>query len=199
MIHILGKIPSKVGVAVSGGVDSMALLNFLQRRNRDITVLHYNHGTLFGEAGETVVRDYCSMHGLPLLYGKNTVKAPKGASMEAFWRDQRYSFFGEFNMPIITCHHLNDAVETWIFTSFHGKPSLIPYRRDNFLRPFLLNKKSSIIDWAKKNNVPYVNDPSNLDTKYCRNFIRHELMPMAKKVNPGIEKTIKKKYLGLKV
>ena len=97
------------------------------------------------------------------------------------------------NLPVITCHHLNDAVETWIFTSLHGKPRLIPHSRDNFLRPFLLSKKEAMINWCHNKGVPYAEDPSNLDTSYMRNYIRHVLMPNALNVNPGLHKVVYKK------
>lgn len=197
MIHILGQIPRTVAVAVSGGIDSMAVLDFLRQGKRDITVLHYNHSTPFADAAETVVRNYCATYNLPLVTDKNAAEAPPRASMEDFWRKQRYSFFEQINLPIITCHHLNDAVESWVFTSLNGNPFLIPHKRDNFIRPFLITEKYDLISWAIEKNVPYINDPSNADTKYQRNYIRHELMPHVLKINPGINKTIKKKYLAL--
>ena len=197
MIRILGRIPKTVAVAVSGGLDSMAVLDFLRQGRRNITVLHYNHSTPFADAAEGVVRQYCHTYGLPLISDKNTVKAPTGASMEDFWRKQRYSFFEKVDLPTITCHHLDDAVETWVFTAMHGNPFLIPHKRDNFIRPFLTTEKSRLSYWAIKNNVTYINDPSNKDTKYQRNYIRHEMMPHVLRVNPGIKKTIKKKYLVL--
>jgi tRNA(Ile)-lysidine synthase len=197
MIHILGKIPRTVAVAVSGGIDSMAVLDFLRRGKRDITVLHYNHSTPFAGAAEGLVREYCRTYALPLLTEKNEAEAPSGASMENFWRKQRYSFFAKVNLPIITCHHLDDAVESWVFTSMHGNPFLIPHKRDNFIRPFLITEKSELSYWAITKNVPYISDPSNNETKYQRNYIRHKMMPHVLRINPGIKKTIKKKYLNL--
>ena len=116
------------------------------------------------------------------------------------WRtsgvSKRYSFFAKVNLPIITCHHLDDAVESWVFTSMHGNPFLIPHKRDNFIRPFLITEKSELSYWAITKNVPYISDPSNNETKYQRNYIRHKMMPHVLRINPGIKKTIKKKYLA---
>ena len=61
MIHITGKIPERVAIAVSGGIDSMAVLDFL-RRSRDVVVLHYNHGTPYAPEAEALVRAYCMQH-----------------------------------------------------------------------------------------------------------------------------------------
>ena len=92
---------------------------------------------------------------------------------------------------------MNDAIETWIFTSLHGNPFLIPPKRDNFIRPFLLSEKALFVEWTKSKKVPYLNDPSNDDTHYMRNLIRHDIVPNALRVNPGLPKVIRKKYLEL--
>jgi tRNA(Ile)-lysidine synthase len=195
MIHILGKIPKRVAIAVSGGVDSMAVLDFLRRRH-DVYVLHYNHGTPYAPHAEALVRGYCVMNNLQYLVGQNLKSMPKGVSAEAWWRDQRYSFFKwATELPIITAHHLDDVVENWIFTSLNGNPFLIPSRRDQYIRPFLTTRKSKLEDWCERKSVPYVKDPSNNDTRFRRNYIRHELMPHAVEINPGIHKTLRKKVL----
>jgi tRNA(Ile)-lysidine synthase len=197
MIHVVGEIPKRVAIAVSGGVDSMAVLDFL-RRSRDVKVLHYNHGTgRYADEATSLVRDYCREHGLFLAIGWNGKKMPGGVSAEAWWREQRYKFFGEVtDLPIITAHHLGDVVENWIFTSLNGNPFLIPHQRDQYLRPFLTTEKSNLESWCNRKKVPYVVDPSNVDTKYRRNYIRHVMMPHVENINPGIKKTIKKKLIN---
>ena len=199
MIKILNKIPKRVCIAVSGGADSMAVLDFLTRDNkRDITVLHFDHCTEHSIRARKFINDYCFKKNLDLRVG--TITRPKldRESHEEYWRNMRYEFFSSFahlNCPIITCHHLNDAVETWIFTSMHGQGKLIPYKRDNIMRPFLITPKKEFMVWCKRKNVPYVYDKSNDDTRYMRNFIRLELMPQALHINPGLEKVIRKKIL----
>lgn len=198
MIHILGEIPRRIAVAVSGGVDSMAALDFL-RRSRDVEVLHYNHGTgKYADKATELVRDYCSTHGLFCTIGWNKDEMPADVSAEAWWREQRYKFFeGATTLPVITAHHLGDAVENWIFTSLHGNPFLIPQARGQYLRPFLATEKNAFESWCKRKHVPYVTDPSNIDTKYRRNYIRHVMMPHVETINPGIKKVIKKKLMNL--
>jgi tRNA(Ile)-lysidine synthase len=90
---------------------------------------------------------------------------------------------------------LDDVVETWIFTSLHGNPMLIPYKRDNFIRPFLTTRRGDFTNWCHDKDVQFVTDPSNLDEAYMRNFIRHTLLPNALIVNPGLHKVVKKKVL----
>ena len=221
MIKLLGKIPKRVCIAVSGGPDSMSALNFLQNDGRrNVLALHFNHGTEHGEEAESFVVGYCNKNNIPLVVGKVTGEKPKEESKEEFWRNERYSFFNDYlsvfkekiksynidydslahfyysNTPIVTCHHLNDAVETWIFTALHGNPMLIPYKRDNYIRPFLLTEKETLVEWCENKDIPYVFDKSNEDTSYMRNFIRHVLMPKALRVNPGLYKVIYKKIIN---
>jgi len=196
MIHILGEIPHKVAIAVSGGVDSMAALDFL-RRSRHVEVLHYNHGTgAHADQATKLVRDYCSEHGIFTVIGWNRDEMPDGVSPEAWWREQRYAFFEEATtLPVITAHHLGDAVENWVFTSLNGNPYLIPRKRDQYLRPFLTTEKKDFTSWCMRKDVPFVEDLTNTDTRYRRNYIRHIMMPHVEQINPGIRKTIKKKLL----
>ena len=195
MIHITGKIPRQVAVAVSGGIDSMAALDFL-RRAHDVVVLHYNHGTPYAPKAEALVRAYCMQHKLTIVIGRCEEEMPAGVSKEAWWRDCRYKFFTEAtDLPIVTAHHLDDQVENWIFTSMHGNPFLIPHKRDQFIRPFLTTQKTDFTLWCVRAGVPTIDDPSNDDTKYRRNYIRHTMMPHVLAINPGIRKTIKKKVL----
>jgi tRNA(Ile)-lysidine synthase len=188
------KLPRNICVAVSGGCDSMAALDFL-RRSHNVTVLHYNHGTSFAPLGEEVVRKYCESHNLKMVTGYLKESVPPGRSAEDFWREQRYEFFEKNSdgMFIVTCHHLNDVAETWVFGSLHGNPKLIPHKRGNYVRPFLMTEKQVFYNWCERKQVPYVEDPSNSDTSYMRNYIRHEIMPKALAVNPGLHKVLKKK------
>mgnify|MGYP005649568029 FL=1 len=195
MIHITGKIPRQVAIAVSGGIDSMASLDFL-RRAHDVVVLHYNHGTPYAPKAEALVRAYCIEHKLTIVLGRCEEEMPAGVSKEAWWRDRRYEFFTEAtDLPIITAHHLDDQVETYLFTALNGNPFLIPHKRDQFIRPFITTEKTDFTLWCVRKGVPTIDDPSNEDTKYRRNYIRHTLMPHVLNINPGIKKVIRKKVL----
>lgn len=135
MIKILNKIPRQVAIAVSGGVDSMAALDFL-RRKHDVLVLHYNHGTPYAPKAEALVREYCERHNLDLMVGVCQEEMPAGVSHENWWREQRYDFFTKStDRKVITAHHLDDVVENWVFTSMHGNSYLIPHERGKYIRP----------------------------------------------------------------
>jgi tRNA(Ile)-lysidine synthetase-like protein len=199
MIRLNESVPHKISIAVSGGPDSMAALDFLSK-SRNVMVLHYNHGTPHAHEAEQLVTDFCKERGLPLLTSRLLTTPPPGDSKEDFWRKQRYEFFEQVSWtpeystrPVITCHHLDDVAETWLFTSLHGEGRLIPSRRGRYLRPFLMTRKAIFEDWCDRHNIPHVIDPSNEDTRFMRNYIRHEVLPKALRVNPGLHKVLRKK------
>lgn len=195
-LRLLGKIPKTVSVAVSGGSDSMAILDFLIRGGREVTALHFDHGTEHGREAETFVREYCQTNSVNLRVGHLSGEKKKGESPEEFWRNQRYAFLDKHSeSPIITGHQLNDQIENWIFTSLHGQGRLIPYKRGNYIRPFILNKSEALLDWCEVKDVHFVSDPSNLSDKYMRSYIRNNICKQALVVNPGLYKTIRKKIL----
>jgi len=199
MIRLNEKIPKRIAIAVSGGADSMAALSFLSQK-RDVTAVYFNHGTEHGQEAEALVSQYCKSNDFKLLIGRIGSAKPGSRSLEEFWREQRYSFFETIaqtpaysGIPFITCHHLDDVVETWLFTSLHGDGRLIPSRRGRYLRPFLMTRKAVLEDWCARYDVPYAIDPSNEDIRFMRNYIRHELIPRTLRVNPGIYKVMRKK------
>lgn len=197
MINILHDLPPKMFVAVSGGMDSMVFLDFLIRGRKDIKVLHYNHGTPHGEDAEKFVTEYCNEKEIPLTIGRwGGSEILKG---EQSFRDARYDFFyaamkGSCR-KLITCHHLEDQVETYIFYMLRGYVKFIPYARTpGIIRPFLLVPKHRILNYQKDKDVPYIKDPSNDENHYSRNRIRNMILPQIRRINPGIETTVTKLF-----
>jgi len=169
----------------------MAALNFLLRGKREVTVAHFNHGTEHGGHAEAFITEFCDSHSLSLVVGRVSSRKKKSESQEAFWRRERYAFFDSLGVtPIVTCHHLDDVVETWIMTSLHGQSRVIPPVRGRFLRPFLLTRKADLRKWAVKHMVLHIHDLSNDDTKYMRNLVRHKIVPEALVVNPGLHRVV---------
>ena len=200
MIRIIGKIPHKVTIACSGGIDSMVFTHFLLQGKRKVDLAYFDHDTGHSKKAQKFVEEYAEKNKLNLTIGK--VKGFKGKrSLEEFWRDERYDFFNRISSDyIITCHHLDDCVETWLMSSFHGLGKVIPHHRGSTIyRPFLMTEKSSIKKYAQNKNVKWVEDPSNQHTNFMRNHVRKNIMPHVLKVNPGIRKTIRKKILELYV
>lgn len=194
MIKIGCKIPRSVTVAFSGGVDSVAVADFL-RRNHNINLLFVHHSTNTSEKALSLVQRYAAEWEVPLLVRHICGKKEHKQSQEEFWRNERYRIFHSMENSVITCHHLDDCVETWVWSCMHGCGKLIPVRNQNVIRPFLSTRKSSFISWCKRKRLIWAEDESNADTRYIRNYIRHNMMPHVLQVNPGIHKTIKKKVI----
>ncbi len=196
MIRIIKKIPHKVTIACSGGIDSMVFTDFLLKGNRKIELAYFNHDTMHASEAQKFVESYANKEGLPLHVGRvNGLKGKR--SMEEFWRDERYGFFSKLKSKhIITCHHLDDCLETWIMTSMHGHSRLIPYRRgENIYRPFLMTSKATIKKYTENKDVVWIEDPSNQQTKYARNHVRHNVIPQITKINPGVRTMLRKKLI----
>tara|TARA_A100001515_G_C4503393_1_gene187485 strand:+ start:133 stop:735 length:603 start_codon:yes stop_codon:yes gene_type:complete len=198
MIRIIGKIPPTVTVACSGGIDSMVAVHFLMQGRRKVNLAYFNHDTQHSHKAQEFVENYANQKKLNLFIGR--VKGRKGKrSLEEFWRDERYDFLQRISSDYtITCHHLDDCVETWLMSSFHGQGKIIPFQRNNNIyRPFLMTSKKSIKDYANRKGVEWLEDPSNQKTNFMRNHVRQNIMPQVLKVNPGIRTTIRKKLIEI--
>ena len=192
MIKLLGRLPVNPIIALSGGVDSMAAADFISR-SRSVQCAFFHHGTDTSEAAIKVVREFCSQRGWDLFEGYIVNRRPDDISPEEHWRIERYAFLDNLQRDVITAHHLDDCVETYLWSVMHGTAKVIPYQRNRVIRPFLLTEKSELVSWAERNSVPWVTDASNADTRYTRNYVRHELMPHALHVNPGLAKVVRRK------
>lgn len=196
MISFLGELPRRCAVAFSGGVDSVVVADFLLRGRKDVALAFFHHGTPTSDEAEPFVRRFAEERGLELAVGRIRDARHPGKSQEEHWRDERYAFLEGLGTTVVTAHHLGDAVETWLFTSFHGEPRLIPYARgERVVRPFLVTPKSELVDWAARRGLSWVDDPSNLDVVHARNRIRHLILPEVLRINPGIATVVRKKYL----
>lgn len=193
MFTLLGKIPPKVYLACSGGIDSMVILDFLLKGRRDVEVLYYHHNTPHGEDAYLFLKQRLTKLNIVLHSEKYT----NASTTENDWRDARYAFFSKFqDRYIITCHHLDDNIETWLMSSIKGTPKFIPYSRGNIIRPFLLVRKDQLVQWKDKNDVQWIEDTSNSENKYSRNKIRNQVIPVLLEVNPGLHKTFYDKCLA---
>lgn len=190
MLKLLVPLPKQLTIACSGGVDSMAVVDFLKRKH-DVTIAYFHHGTEHGERAFKFIIQYCADNNLPMMYGQCRSEKDTKESQEEYWRRERYDFLKGVG-PAITCHHLDDCVETYIWSCLHGTPKVIPMIRNNVLRPFLTTRKDEFKSWCIRHDVPWIEDESNQDTKYMRNYIRNVMMPQALHVNPGLHTLVKK-------
>lgn len=192
MLRLLTHLPKTVTVAISGGVDSVAVTDFLSKKH-DVRCAFFHHGTSASDLALDFLDKFCSERNLALTVGNISGTKPKETSQEEFWRNERYSFLESIDTPVVTAHNLEDCIETYLFSSLHGTSKTIPYRRNNVIRPFLLTSKKEFVNWCERKNIDWCEDLSNSDVKYMRNYIRHELMPHALVVNPGLAKVVAKK------
>lgn len=175
--------PGKYVVAVSGGVDSVVLLDLLAaQKDLSLVVAHFDHGIRDDSAADAdFVAELAQKYDLPFVTER--VELGEGAS-EAAARELRYTFLQRVRpeqaaQAIITAHHQDDVLETAILniirgTGRRGLSSL--QSTDQLVRPLLDISKAQIEDYAIKHKLSWHNDTTNHDERYTRNYIRHRLL-----------------------
>ena len=185
-------------LAFSGGVDSMALLDMLQKEQApgaSILLAHVNHGI----RGEEALRDraFCERvakdRGLEIAIldvDVPTLAKEKGQSLEEAAREVRYAFFADLmrerNIPLLlTAHHADDHLETVLFRIARGTgPSglsgilpIRPFATGHLVRPLLGFSKAEILTYCQERGLDFVTDSTNADKSYARNRIRADAVP----------------------
>lgn len=173
----------------------MAIADFYKRGGKNFSIAYFHHGTPQADAMRAFTSSWATNNGVSYVTGTITRERLKDESKEEFWRNERYSWLKSFNLPIVTCHHLGDAVEGYIFSALNGNPKVISSVNGNVVRPFLLNSKEELISWCIRHKVEWLEDESNKDVNFPRNRIRHNIVPEALLVNPGLAKVVKKKIM----
>ncbi len=197
MIKMLFALPQKIDLAFSGGIDSLVVAHFLARSKKDLRLWHFNHGCEYSNQIEKECRERADELGLPIIVSHLNAEKPPRQSQEDFWRKHRYEFLRSSDRHMMTAHHLNDAVETWVWSSLHGEGKIIPPQNGNIIRPFLLTSKTDFQDYGQRHGLKEVEDPFNEDLHVMRNYMRTHVMQHIEHINPGIDKVIRKKYLSL--
>lgn len=197
-----------IGIAVSGGIDSMALLHyaFYNRKTLNISPVCINveHGIRGEESvnDSLFVKNFCVKHDIP-FYGYSvdclTFSKENKLSVEQGARVLRYNCFSEAISSgkceaIATAHHQRDNVETVLFNMFRGAGLSglrgIGEYENKIVRPLLFTDKADIEEYVKQNDIDYVTDETNGNTDYTRNYIRLEVLPVIKKVFPEAERSV---------
>lgn len=194
-------------VALSGGPDSVALLNFLDRLKSKyrirLTAAHLDHG-IRPEASEE--REFCRNLCLKIKIKFHSKKVDvlklaekERLTVEEAGRKARYEYFHylckRFGYTrIATGHHSDDSVETILFNMARGSGlrglSGISPRRGNIIRPLIEIEKNEILEWLDDQRIAYVLDSSNLSLEYARNRIRRKILPELEKLNPSARQNI---------
>ena len=188
--------------AVSGGLDSMCLLHLLtawgRERSITVTAAHFNHQLRGPESDrdERFVRDWCGAHGVPFVSGRGDVRAlaaRRGQSLEEAAREARYAFLTKEKERlgcryVLTAHHADDNAETMLLNLLRGTGlrglTGIPAVRGFLLRPFLQVTREELAAYAAAHSIPYVEDSTNALDDAARNVLRHQVLPVLKRLNP---------------
>ncbi len=192
---------NKYLLAISGGVDSMVLLDLFKNTTSQFQVAHCNF-QLRGEdanGDEELVRNYCAKHQIPFHCIRFDVEAfmqTGNYSTEMACRILRYDWFKEIIQLnhlnyLVTAHHLNDNVETFLINLSRGTglKGLIGMQidKDMILRPLLNCTKEDVLQYAIKNKLSWREDYTNQTDDYVRNKIRHHISPILNEIHPNFE------------
>ena len=196
----------KIVVGVSGGADSVVLLDILHRLRYQCIVCHCN----FRLRGEESVRDELFVEKLALTYSLPYVKtdfeteqyaAEHKISVEMAARELRYRYFEEMRMKynadvVAVAHHRDDSTETLLLNLCRGTGirglTGIRAQNEKVVRPLLCLSKEDILNYSNKRNLSYVTDSTNEESVYTRNFIRREIIPLFEKINPEFRSAVQR-------
>ena len=206
--HLSDTNHKKLLLTVSGGVDSMVMLDLSIRAKLPIAVAHVNHDMRGEESDkdEKLVREICIANEIQLHTYRFTPEDKPTKSFQEHARNLRYTWWNKLcdsagYKYILTAHHKSDAIETFLFNLSRGAGikglSSIPNVNQNILRPLNPFTKAQIIEYAKLNAVKYREDSSNQEIKYERNKIRNITIPYLKSIDPNIEDAIAKSIANL--
>src|SRR5579884_1129216 len=199
----------RLGVAVSGGADSVALLRVLARRRQELglvlTALHVHHGIRGAEADGDALFAEGLAQDLGVRFLRNDVNTPEraqkaGESIEEAARNLRYAWFdellgqGELD-AVATAHSLDDQAETVLLKLLRGAWTrglagiypLVELGQGKLVRPLLGERRQALREYLQSLSQVWREDRSNADCSFTRNRIRHELLPLLERdFQPGI-------------
>ena len=194
-------LTKKYALAVSGGQDSMCMLNmFVKLHPRpDFFVVTVNHGIRPDAAGDCkFVADYCSERNVPCIIEEidvPTYAEQNKLSTETAARVLRYKVLDGLDVDYVClAHHKTDNAETVLMHIFRGSGAagaegIRPYN-GKYFRPLSDMTRDEISAYVLQNNVPFVTDSTNSDTQYTRNYLRHNVLPVIKQVYPDVENSV---------
>jgi tRNA(Ile)-lysidine synthase len=196
---------STLWIAFSGGLDSHVLLDYLSRyyshnNNINLKAIHINHQLISdAKQWEKHCRNICKNLDIPLKIIRVNIIKKSGESLEAKAREARYNAFKKIlnkNDLLFTAHHQEDQAETFILQLLRGAglrgvsamPEIAKLGKGFLLRPLLNFSRKNLLTYAKYYQLNYIQDPSNNDQKFDRNYLRHKIFPVLKSRWPQCDK-----------
>lgn len=200
--HALFEPNDQLLVAVSGGVDSVVMVDLLHKGGYQLTLAHCNF-QLRGEESnkdEALVKQLAARYNLPIhlnSFETADIASKRKISIQMAARELRYTWFDslidEFGFKfLLTAHHQNDSAETMLInltrgTSIHGLKG-IEFKSERLRRPLAFFNKDEVTSYAIANQITWREDASNQEEKYLRNAIRHQILPKLESLNPSFLK-----------
>ncbi len=191
-------------LAISGGVDSMVLAELFYRAGYNFAIAHCNFGLRGSESNqdEAFVTSIAEAYGVKLFVKNFKTREYAGfnkVSVQMAARTLRYEWFDELVQnegfkAVATAHHLDDQIETFFInvlrgTGISGLHGILP-NRTRIVHPMMFAFRRQIEEFASDEAIAYREDSSNRSSKYVRNKIRHDLVPLLGEINPEFRKTI---------
>ena len=194
----------KIIATVSGGIDSVVMLDLIVKSGYKTVVAHCNFNLRGDESDgdERFVRELARKYGVEFYsesFDTKQYAENKGISIQMAARELRYEWFERLRVSLdydftATAHNKNDVAETIIFNLTRGTGLAglggIPAKSGRVVRPLLFASRNEIIRYAEENKLQYREDSSNKSVKYKRNFIRHKVLPVLQTLNPSVVNTL---------
>jgi tRNA(Ile)-lysidine synthase len=194
----------RILIGVSGGIDSMVLLDILSKLIDSLVVVHCDHALRADSATDVAfVEEQAARRGCAFISRRCDVMSrvrTSGMSVEEAGRAVRYELFDELAADqgagkVALGHHLDDQAETVLMRLLRGSGStglrgMVPLRDGVFLRPLLDVRRADIASYAVENELPFIEDETNADWRYLRNRVRGHLLPILRAYNPNIERAL---------
>ena len=204
--------PFRVLLTVSGGVDSMVMLDLFHKSEIPFAVAHCNFQLRGKESDgdELLVEAVAKKINVPFFtrrFDTSGHSKSEGISIQMSARQLRYAWFEELCKEqqydyIATAHHADDQMETMLMNFIRGKSlnaiAGIPSVNKNIIRPLLFANKAEIITYAEVNKITWREDQSNQSVDYDRNFLRLQVFPLLRELNPLLEKSFSQTSILLK-
>jgi tRNA(Ile)-lysidine synthase len=204
LVELVGPKP-RVALAFSGGIDSTLLAYLLNQQRRklgSLRLVHVDHGL---QAASGAWSRRCAAQArrwrVPFVSLKAKIDRRAGDSPEAAARDARYKLLAGVMEPgevLVTAQHRDDQAETLLLQLFRGAgvsglsgmPAIAAFGPGPIARPLLEVSRGEIEVAARKARLHWIEDPSNADTRYSRNFVRQRLLPLIREHWPGVDKSL---------
>ncbi len=193
-------INPKIVLGLSGGLDSIVLLHLLADTNKllpfKLSAHHVHHGlSPNADVWASFCAEFCKKLNIPLIVSKVKVSKNSGLGIESTARDARYKALLNGDADLLcVAHHQDDQAETLLLQLARGAGvkglASMGAVNNKLLRPLLDVPRRTLEVYANVHKLTWIEDESNFDTKFDRNFMRHEILPVLSKQYPAIRQTI---------